>query len=101
MVVFDGLKFDFRLGQHEDESDIDDEFEWEDLHDEELGRNSVVPARLQAVSQPKPSLIEPGPAQAHDSRRPDEGFGLGFNSGKLKPPAQAGALTNMFFPPSE
>ena len=40
MVVFDGLKIDFRLeyeGQHEDKSDIDDKLEWEVLHDEEFG----------------------------------------------------------------
>jgi len=44
MVVFDGLKINFRLeyeGQHEDESDIDDELEWEVLHDEEFGRKLV------------------------------------------------------------
>ncbi|OAX34019.1 hypothetical protein K503DRAFT_477075 [Rhizopogon vinicolor AM-OR11-026] len=44
MVVFDGLKFDFRLeyeGQHENESDTDDELEWEVLHDEKFGRKLV------------------------------------------------------------
>ncbi|OJA16589.1 hypothetical protein AZE42_11251 [Rhizopogon vesiculosus] len=44
MMVFDSLKFDFRLGyegQHEDESDIGDELEWEVLHDEEFGRKLV------------------------------------------------------------
>ncbi|OAX31075.1 hypothetical protein K503DRAFT_122544 [Rhizopogon vinicolor AM-OR11-026] len=44
MIVFDSLKIDFRLeyeGQHEDESDIGDELEWEVLHDEEFGRKLV------------------------------------------------------------
>ena len=30
-----------QAGQHEDESDIDDELEWEGLHDEEFGRKLV------------------------------------------------------------
>jgi len=41
MVVFDGLKFDFRLASMKTKSDIGDEFEWEVPHDEEFGRKLV------------------------------------------------------------
>jgi hypothetical protein len=47
-------------------------------------------ARLQAVGQAKPSPIRP--SRAGPKSRPDNGFGLAWDSGKPKPSAQAAAF---------
>jgi hypothetical protein len=47
-------------------------------------------ARLEAVSRPKPSQIEPG--QAKPTQRPSDGFWHGFRFSKPKPAPQAAAF---------
>jgi len=52
-------------------------------------------ARLQAVGQAKPGPIRP--SQARPKSRLHHGFGLAWDPGKPKPPAQATAFGRIFW----